>query len=357
MSFTVKFLKAFNGDSILISYLDDKDKGRNILIDGGLDGTYYDSSQNAYGELKSTINSIIDRGEKIDLLILSHIDNDHINGLLRWFEDDSDAYKVIEKVWFNSGKLIAEYIKQPNNSNLQIPFKPKYVVTTGVKEGLVFENYLLEYNIWNRRIIEEGSFCVENGLQIRVLSPNKKQLIKLLKEYKKQTGDDTYTSGRKKDWNIDIKTLIEEEKESKFYQDSSPKNGSSIALLVSYKKKDFLFLADSHPKQIVEALKKLGYTKENPIELELLQIAHHGSKANNNKELFEITKTDNYVISTNSLTHNHPHKRTLARVISINPKATFYFNYEYVLNNIFTENDLIEFPEIKAKLISIYTVE
>ncbi|MFH4964760.1 MBL fold metallo-hydrolase [Gaetbulibacter sp. M235] len=354
---SIKFLKAINGDSIFISFLDDKDKTRNILIDGGLDGTYYDPSNNTYGDLRATINSLRKKGEKIDLLVLSHIDNDHINGILRWFENDEKAYEIIEKVWFNSGKLIAQYIKQPENNDLKLNLKAKDYTNTGVVEGLQFENYLLEHKIWDRRIIEQGSFSIMNGLEIRVLSPNKKQLIKLLKEYKEKTKDDAYTIGGAKDWNIDLKILIEEEKESKFNQDSSPKNGSSIALLVTYKENNFLFLADSHPKQIVNALKKLGYTKENPLELELFQISHHGSKANNNKELFEITKTENYVISTNSLTHNHPHKRTLARIISVNPKATFNFNYEYVLDNIFTNNDFKEFTEFKAKPISVYTVE
>lgn len=36
----VKFLPAFNGDSILITFMDNENQERNILIDGGTPKTY-----------------------------------------------------------------------------------------------------------------------------------------------------------------------------------------------------------------------------------------------------------------------------------------------------------------------------
>lgn len=351
-------MKAVNGDCIHISFKDNENISRNILIDGGLDGTYYTPSTNTFGELKSTVDKIKEGGEKIDLLVLTHIDNDHINGLLRWFEMDDSAHQLIETVWFNSGKLISEYLKEPENPDLALGltiFKDSY---TGVPEALRFEDYLVKKKIWDRKIIIQDSVLEDKGIKIMVLSPSKKQLVKLLKEYKKKTGDEAYTSGRKKDWDVDIKAFIKEENRGfKFHQDSSVKNGSSIVLLFTYEEKNYLFLADSHPKEVVKSLKKLGYSKENPIELELLQISHHGSKANNNVELFEITKTDNYVISTNSSSHNHPHKRSLARVLSVNPKAAFHFNYEYVRDGVFSQKDYDDFPDFKAKVISKYPAD
>lgn len=357
MSISVKFLQAINGDCILISFKDNKNKTKNILIDGGLDGTYYKSSTNKYGDLKYTIDNIRKKKERIDLLVLTHIDNDHINGLLKWFEIDKKADELIGNIWFNSGKLISKYLKKPENQDLSLGLKIFKNAKTGIGEALEFEDYLIKNKIWDRKIILRDKVLESNGIKMDVLSPSKKQLKNLLKEYKKKTGDDIYTSGKRKDWNVELKTFIEEEKkdEYKFVQDSSVKNGSSITLLITYNRKKFLFLADSHPKEIVKSLKRMEYSKENPIELEFLQVSHHGSKANNNIDLFEIIKTKNYVFSTDSSSHNHPHKRTLARIISVNPKATFHFNYEFVLNNIFTKNDFNDFKEFKAKTISTYT--
>lgn len=100
----IKFLQAGNGDSFLISFLEN-DIPRNILIDGGIEQTYYSSSTNVNGELYLEIDSIRQRSESIDLLILSHIDNDHICGLLKWFELDNNAHELVKNVWFNSGKF------------------------------------------------------------------------------------------------------------------------------------------------------------------------------------------------------------------------------------------------------------
>ena len=87
----IKFLKALNGDAILISFKEGE-QSRNILIDGGMPATYIQKGRNGkpiYGELKDTIDAIKEHGEKIDLLILSHVDDDHIGGVLKWFEKDN----------------------------------------------------------------------------------------------------------------------------------------------------------------------------------------------------------------------------------------------------------------------------
>ena len=81
----IKFLKANNGDAIYISFLDKYDQPRNILVDGGREATYFDRVRRN-GPLKRVIDDIKHRKENIDLLILSHIDNDHIEGFLKWFE-------------------------------------------------------------------------------------------------------------------------------------------------------------------------------------------------------------------------------------------------------------------------------
>ncbi|MFC4634077.1 ComEC/Rec2 family competence protein [Dokdonia ponticola] len=354
----VKFLKAHQGDSILLSFNDNENKPRNILIDGGMDGTYYSSSNGSYGQLKIEIEKIRNRKEKIDLLVLSHIDNDHINGLLRWFEDDQSVNEMIGNIWFNSGKLIAEYLKEPENRDLRIQLKENKSLVTGVTEALEFEKYLEKKDIWERRIIKKADYIEKFGLKINILTPTIKQLKKLLKEYKKRNQDNIYTSGRKKDWKTNLKDFINEESKEgfTFSQDSSVKNGSSIAMLIEYKKKNLLFLADSHPKEIVKSIKKLGYTYKKPLKVELFQVSHHGSKANNNKDLFKIIKSNHYVISTDSTVHNHPHKRTLSRIININPEATFYFNYESVRDNIFSERDFSDFKSFKAKIINEYSI-
>ena len=194
---------------------------------------------------------------------------------------------------------------------------------------------------------------MDYGVQIKVLSPNESQLKKLLKEYRKVTEEDSYTAPKEKDWDKNIKDIIQEENtvSFKFEQDRSVKNGSSISFILTVANKNFLFLGDAHPNDVVEQLEQLCFSKENKLEVEFVKISHHGSKGNTTEKLLEILKTDNYIISTDSSGHNHPSKRTLARILHVNPNAIFHFNYEHVRNEVFSDQDRGDF-KIKAKIVS-----
>lgn len=345
-----KFLKAQNGDSTVINFTDDTGVGRNIIIDAGLDAAYFDPATNLFGELKTEIDEIKARNENIDLLILTHIDNDHICGFLKLFEMDVDIPKFIKKVWFNSGKLIAEKIKDEENKLLSVTMQKPGTVNTGVAESIDFEDFLLKYEFWDRELILNGQKRELHGVCFEILGPTIPQLRKLLKEYHEKTQDDTYTGSTGSDWKTEIATFIQEEgARYRFSQDSSVKNGSSISFILTLKGKKFVFLGDSHPNPVAKALVKLGHSSEIPLNVEFLKISHHGSKANNNKKLLSAFATENYMISTNSVGHGHPHKRTLARIISINPNAIFHFNYENVRENIFGIADRKSY-NIRARL-------
>ena len=345
----IKFLKASKGDCFLISFTDDSDVSRNILIDGGMRETYFDSTNNHEGQLKLEIDRIRKDKEKIDLLILTHIDNDHILGLLKWFEMDSNVHKLVENVWFNSGKLIAEYLKEPENPDLELDLKIVRTTNTGVNEAIEFEKYLLDNKIWKRKIVLSGAVLNEKGVYIQLLSPNNEQLRKLLIEYKKKTGDPAYTGGSSKDWNVSFKDLIEDEALNyKKPKDDSPKNQSSITFILTMENRSFLFLADAPSDEIVIALHKMGYNKDNQLGVEFMKVSHHGSKNNTCDELLEIVKTDNYLISTDSSSHGHPNKRTLARILKSNPNATFHFNYEHVKDGVVNRQDFIDYKFLKA---------
>ncbi len=345
----IKFLEAGKGDCFLISFIDDANNKRNILIDGGVSRTYYDSTHNRNGELKLEIDKIKENKEQIDLLILTHIDEDHICGLLKWFEMDEKAHEVVKDVWFNSGKLIADYLSEPENPDLQLGLNIFNSPYTSVSQAINFEEYLLNNNIWERKIIKEGTNIRQSGVDIKVLSPNDEQLKKLLKEYKKKTGDLAYTSGKSKDWHKSFKELIEDEKENYVEpKDGSLPNQSSISFILTVENKSFLFSADAPSEQIVKALDVLGYSKESPLEVEFMKVSHHGSQNSTSNELLEIIKTNNYLISTDSSGHAHPDKRTLARILRFNPNAFFHFNYEGVKAGVISTQDWDDFKGLKA---------
>jgi beta-lactamase superfamily II metal-dependent hydrolase len=341
----IKFLKSFNGDAILISF---KENGniRNILIDGGMPATYVKKGRNGkleYGELKETVDKIRENDEKIDLLILTHVDDDHIGGVLKWFEKDKEAHKIIGQVWFNSGRLISEYFdEQEIAENLLVI--PDESTLTSIGQGVKFEDYIEENGIWDRSIVVALEYFEYLGIKFKILSPSPDKLKLLLGKWEKEKPESLDTSIDKNDYDL---TLTEHIEKDKFKEDPAVHNGSSIAFIMTFEKKNFVFLADAHPSVVVNSLKVLGYSKDKPLKAELVKISHHGSKANNSVEMLELIKTNKYVISTNGAKHAHPNKQFLARLASVNGNCAVYFNYPEQIEQIFSEEDHADFPNFK----------
>nr|HMU04101.1 hypothetical protein [Saprospiraceae bacterium] len=91
------------------------------------------------------------------------------------------------------------------------------------------------------------------------------------------------------------------------------------------------------------------YNKDNLLHVELMKVSHHGSMYNTNKELLEIVKTNNYLISSNATKHGLPNKRAIARIINNNPNAIIYFNYD-LKDTIFSEQDWKDYLSFRSKM-------
>lgn len=343
----INILQAYNGDAIHINFLNLNDQPRNILIDGGPSPAY--SKKNgkgkvAYGDLYYLIENLKNKDQVIDLLILTHIDDDHIDGLLSWLKVDSDAKSMIKCVWFNSGKLIAEYLESPENKELEITFSFDDSFETSVTQGINFEKFILENDSYQREIILAGRKSTFESIQFQFLSPSKEKLADLLKLWKKEAPN-YETSGGRGNYSKSIKQHIEEDK---FDPDTRCANGSSIAFILNHNEKKFVFLGDSHPNVVVDELKRLKFTETDPLIAEFIKVSHHGSAGNTSPEIIKLIKTDNYILSTDGQQHGHPDKVLIARIISENPKAIIGFNYPDLIDTIFLKQDFEDFPHIKA---------
>jgi len=337
----VKFLEARNGDSILISFSDSDGASRNVLIDGGPPSTYqYKNKKGKYesGALKQELDHI----DSIDLLILTHVDDDHIGGILQWFSKDPDAKNKVKKVWFNSGQLISERFKGALIEGNSIVLKDTSSLDTSIKQGISFEEYISSHAIWERAIIDASKNVTLFGLKFQFLSPDDEKLRLLLKKWKKEDPNlDTATSD---DYSVSLKDHISADL---FKEDKSIHNGSSIAFIITFNGKNLVFLGDAHPRLVEQSLTDLGYSPENKLEAEFVKVSHHGSKSNTSYELLNLIETHKYIISSNGAIHNLPHKQCLARIINHNNSAELYFNYSEKPNEIFSTQDLVDFSSFK----------
>ena len=87
----VKSLPAGHGDCLWLEYGSDSSVHR-LLVDGGTAGTYT--------VLKSAVDALPTTDRRFDLIVVTHIDIDHIDGIVSLFEDRGSSYEVGD-VWFN----------------------------------------------------------------------------------------------------------------------------------------------------------------------------------------------------------------------------------------------------------------
>jgi beta-lactamase superfamily II metal-dependent hydrolase len=346
----VKFLKANNGDSIHISY-----NSKNIIIDSGIGATF--SSRNAnraieYGELKNVIDDIKEKNEIIDLLIITHWDDDHIGGVLQWFKEDIESAKsLIKCIWFNSGTLINKHFNSQeaseNVDEIDFPFDPN----TSIRQGIFFEKLILDNNISNTHVIntDTNTDDILDGVEFTILSPTDTELKKLLTLWEKSPYN-PYTSSNN-DYDKSLNELLENE----FKEDNAIHNGSSIAFILKIEDKKMLFLGDAHPSVVVSSLIELEYSKEKKLKIDFVKVSHHGSKANTSNELLELIECDKFIISTDNSKHALPNKETFARIINKHENCKLYFNYPNLIKKIFTDEEL-QSDKFKALNISEFSI-
>lgn len=353
----IKILRANNGDCIHLKFKDDDDIERNILIDGGTPQTYHYADakkKKANGDLKTTIEQLRSEKKTFDLVVLTHVDDDHVGGLLTWMAEDKEWSSMVDKIWFNSGKLIKEHLdsSEPSPDEIILNIKTSSK-KTGIKQGVDFETYLKESKRWDRRIFAQHQKETFFGLDITLLSPGDKQLEALLKKWEKEKPG-SLTTGKSNDHGIPLKThLVTESKitEENFKEDDAPQNGSSLAFLITHQQKNYLLFGDAFPSVLVASLEKLGYSEANPIVAEIVKLSHHGCKLNNSRKLLKMIESSRFVISTNSKKDHHPNKQLLARLIDCHPKCELYFNYPELIPKIFTAQDYKDYPNFKVSSV------
>lgn len=369
---------AFNGESFLIQLQGDRET--NILIDTG----YVSTSKSIIKDL----SNLKHRNLKLDLMVLTHIDNDHINGAREILKQEVENEETcIEEIWYNDYfKLIGNLgnIEKSllDKKEIQLLNRLKsngYKEETGVvrssEVGFLSAQYLVQYLVgssleekWNKSFNGE-KVCIEQEpitlqlneeVEITILGPTRQILEEQYKEWEEHLKQNGYS--QKLDWNLDVAKAFEMysiKKNSTITgnrsslcssdstlqklvgfesYDSSIANRSSISCIIHFKGKNFLFLGDSSPIDMEESIEKyLNKQEKKVLECVLIKLPHHGSKYNWSNKLNRLLKCNKYLISSNAQTHMHPDKETIAKIIcSSKEEQIIYCNYKPIhLNKLF----------------------
>lgn len=317
-------VQAKYGDCLILQSSDGSNS-TSILIDGGPSHTYEEN-------LKPTIKSKQHKEKKIDLAVLSHIDNDHILGLLDLFEDikknEDKRNKLIRilGLWHNSfGDIIGENMNNSlltRNQFLSTPFSlfaldndnihlPVIGALKGVSEGRdltkLAQSLHMPINPQFGGLLIVAGEKYENvkigNMKFIVLGPTQKNLDKL--------------NGLWKDWvkkNLESPTQTTDLTALQIL-DASISNLSSIMFVVESQGKNILFTGDGLGDDIMDMLIERGLLESNgSYHVNIMKVPHHGSERNASRKFFDSVTADIYVISANGRDDN-PSLATLQWII------------------------------------------
>lgn len=312
-SISIRFLPVNNADAIHLRFSDRDGRWYNLLIDGG-------SSKSFEKTILPFMERLEKSGESIDLWVLTHWHNDHIEGAAKFLSDQIlKETQFIREVWFNA------------NYRLHKTATSGYI---GKKEGALLRDYLENgLKIPSPVITTETPTRTVSKLKITPISPEPEVYREAMTQLQ------VFAPVSKKE--RDHAKKLEELYTNRFYVDHSLPNRSSIALLLEYDDSKCLLLADVSPLDLVPHLRRMGFSKENPLKVDLVKVAHHGSKKNTSDELLDLLQCDRFVFTADgSDPHKFPDKETLARILLHDPhRATpihLCFNHQNpILESIF----------------------
>ncbi len=342
----IKLIPAEYGDSILLS-IGEKNK-LNILVDGGLTKTY----QN---HLKPIIQGIQDNGEKIDLIVCTHTDTDHISGLIPVVYNASLGF--IKNIWYNGLLQIVNsrfYSSADNrftarDTAILDDIISKGIITDDEKEIGINEGMSLGVIVSERKIplniISEGKaicsdianprYAINSVTQITVVGPSINNIIEIENYWTNYMAAHNYmfrVSDKIKlmeafEFQLErIKCLYKPESHKICENDDLAKyigeltenddsiiNKSSISFILKHNEKIFLFLGDAVVDEyLLKSIEKVvGYK----CRFSAIKLPHHGSRYNISQEFVDRYTADEYYCCTNSKKYSHPDVEVLASLL------------------------------------------
>ncbi|MCM1237026.1 MAG: MBL fold metallo-hydrolase [Ruminococcus flavefaciens] len=361
----IKMFPAKSGDCFFIEFI--KEDFR-ILIDGGYAETYQES-------LCPFLKQLSIKGKHINLIIISHIDQDHINGIKALLQNNGNARQPdiisIDEIWFNGFR----HSDVPREQK-EIPFYEKNILQMMANQNNIHGHNdgshdisfaqgdsvaeLLTKNDYNWNTSVNGNaICADRTEQIqfgniviKILNPTQTILNELAESWIASLRskcrpiiindnhlfddafegayinehDDWVTVAKEISYNNGIQepdweNLAEQQDD---VMDTKPANCSSIAVLISYNNTTLLFPGDCAIDSRIR--------KYLPDKIDIVKLPHHGSAKNITKGFIQQTDVTYYLVSTDGKHAGHPSPAIIANILTKSPgNAQIIKNYDIPL--------------------------
>ena len=359
MTGTLKTFTSGSGDCIIL-LLQREQQQFSIFIDCGT------ITDEIHRYVVDTLN------KSIDILIATHIDNDHVGGIAQMLHDIPDLN--IGKIIFNSYDRVInedgiieldEKLKaRIEKLRSQLPlYTVKEEESIKAKHALLLSECILTKEKW-ARVWDTQSYTQSTpNLQLNdgdfgeliFLSPTPNELSSLEKEFKEEFNKRLLRplDGKHREDSV-LYELILRLAETNNYAVSeepvsfgqmttqlidykepneknpviSPANKASLALLWRFNNIGIILLGDSDPEIVMRKLRNI-----DDIEILACKVAHHGSKHNTTIELIEKVNSEHYFF-TGGKNEQRPSIEAIAKILKRTSKDHFTLHFNYSCNQM-----------------------
>lgn len=343
MIFTLEALEARHGDALVLYHGKGNDDRSIVVIDCGPHKVYRQSVRKRLESLRPAGKDL-----HIPLLMVSHLDEDHIQGVVdltdelvkmaanpsKLPDDLQNASAAlpyrINTVWYNGfdkilentgqdlASLAASAGTQPDGPDDSV--RPlSEAIAASVGQGLKLKENLEKLSIGVNGGSSKLLLAPAEGRLVYAFNPAKKSFYKLKTDEEPAGGALKFTllgpthnqmiklHAR---WDKDLKTILAKENKKELaakganYEDDSPFNLSSIVVLAEAGGKSMLLTGDARGDYVIESAKQAGLLEKGPLHVHLLKLPHHGSHYNVEQDFFETFPADHYVVSADGKYEN-----------------------------------------------------
>ena len=372
MIFSLDVRRARKGDCLLVHF-GSKDQPGLIMIDGGPKSVYAP-------HLKPRIVGIraarkLDKADPlpVDMLLVSHVDDDHIQGILDLTKEEIAKKKAqqprmlnVQNFWHNSFDEIIDHEPDELTASAKthfgtaavsgqsgLPDKAKAEIVDRFEED---EHEMVDSSLKVLASIAQGfrlrldadalgfprnlgfdgklvmarkgakPFTVAKKLKLTVVGPMQPELKALHEKHVK--------------WLEDLKAKGKSPVDAlAAYVDASVPNLSSIVLWAEADGKTMLLTGDARGDKVLEGLQLVGLLakgKDSKIEVDLLKVPHHGSANNLDNDFFERVVARHYVFSGNG-EHGNPEREALEMLFAARGNEDYEIHLTYPVKEIDVE--------------------
>ncbi len=304
----VRALQAEDGDAIWIEW----DGHPRILVDAGRTNT---------GRAIRAQANTPEGPAGADLVILTHIDADHIAGAFPLWEDSEPGVAFgTSEVWFNSREQLEPpaHVEPPEEESL----------VRSVPQALALEE-LIEHRGWNaaakRGAIAAGQEAKLDDAHITVLGPTLQQLADLIPKWNTEVAKLARRAGsrlaaeRSPDapevpTSVDELTVLAN---SGAPLNTNAANTASIVAVVERQMEGHIYrvllTGDASEAGLRAAIH--SHVGDGPLRLSAIKAPHHGSEKNISCDLVRALDCPVWIFSSDGDGHGHPSPPAVARVI------------------------------------------